>query len=408
MSLLDLMQHGASSAFLFIPMAVLLGALHGLEPGHSKTMMAAFIIAVRGTVGQAVLLGVSATVSHTLVVWVVALGGMYVGSGWTADAIDPYVNLASAALIIGVAAWMLWRTWREQRRISRERFHAAHPHGAEMRRIDTGHGLLTLEIFEGGVPPRWRVRVESGHWWPAHAVKVETRRPQEEDVQVFAFADRGGYLESIDEIAEPHEFTARLRLFHGSHAHDYDVAFRERAHGHGHAHPHDHGHEDEHVHGHGHAHEATGLDVLDGGQHDTHELAHANDIRRRFEGGANVTDGQIVLFGLTGGLIPCPAAITVLLLCLQVKKFTLGVALVLAFSVGLGVTMVSAGVIASLGMRQVSRRWLGFGAFARRAPYFSSMVMICIGLVVGAQALMSFRKGYRHHHTITWPFSGKL
>ncbi|MEQ1714521.1 MAG: hypothetical protein ABL907_00830, partial [Hyphomicrobium sp.] len=32
------------------PVAVLLGALHGLEPGHSKTMMAAFIIAVRGTI----------------------------------------------------------------------------------------------------------------------------------------------------------------------------------------------------------------------------------------------------------------------------------------------------------------------------------------------------------------------
>ncbi|VFT51793.1 high-affinity nickel-transporter [Pseudomonas aeruginosa] len=43
---------------------------------------------------------------------------------------------------------------------------------------------------------------------------------------------------------------------------------------------------------------------------------HANDIRNRFNN-RNVTTGQIILFGLTGGLIPCPAAITVLLLCLQ-------------------------------------------------------------------------------------------
>ena len=35
-------------AWLFIPSAILLGALHGLEPGHSKTMMAAFIVAIRG------------------------------------------------------------------------------------------------------------------------------------------------------------------------------------------------------------------------------------------------------------------------------------------------------------------------------------------------------------------------
>ncbi|MFX6461582.1 nickel/cobalt efflux protein RcnA, partial [Acinetobacter baumannii] len=71
-----LLQQGASNAWLFIPSAILLGALHGLEPGHSKTMMAAFIVAIRGTVTQAVLLGLAATVSHTLVVWAVALGGI--------------------------------------------------------------------------------------------------------------------------------------------------------------------------------------------------------------------------------------------------------------------------------------------------------------------------------------------
>ena len=75
----ELLQQGAAHAWLFIPSAILLGALHGLEPGHSKTMMAAFIIAVRGTVAQAVLLGLAATVSHTLVVWAVALVGHALG-----------------------------------------------------------------------------------------------------------------------------------------------------------------------------------------------------------------------------------------------------------------------------------------------------------------------------------------
>ena len=54
----SLLQQG--NAWLFIPSAILLGALHGLEPGHSKTMMAAFIVAVRGTLKQAVLLGLAA------------------------------------------------------------------------------------------------------------------------------------------------------------------------------------------------------------------------------------------------------------------------------------------------------------------------------------------------------------
>ena len=53
----SLLQQG--NAWLFIPSAILLGALHGLEPGHSKTMMAAFIVAVRGTLKQAVLLGLA-------------------------------------------------------------------------------------------------------------------------------------------------------------------------------------------------------------------------------------------------------------------------------------------------------------------------------------------------------------
>jgi len=94
-----------------------------------------------------------------------------------------------------------------------------------------------------------------------------------------------------------------------------------------------------------------------------------------------------VMFGLTGGLIPCPAAITVLLLCLQLKQFSLGVVLVLCFSIGLAITMVSAGVIAALSMRHAQRRWSGFGAFARRAPYFSSALIVGVGLYIGWQGL---------------------
>ncbi len=77
---------------LFIPSAILLGALHGLEPGHSKTMMAAFIVAIRGTVKQAVLLGLAATISHTSVVWLIAFGGMYISQKFTAESAEPSVS----------------------------------------------------------------------------------------------------------------------------------------------------------------------------------------------------------------------------------------------------------------------------------------------------------------------------
>jgi nickel/cobalt transporter (NicO) family protein len=80
-------------------------------------------------------------------------------------------------------------------------------------------------------------------------------------------------------------------------------------------------------------------------------------------------------------------AITVLLLCLQLKEFTLGASLVLCFSLGLAVTLVAVGVAAALSVRHVSRRWSGFAAFARRAPYASGALIILVGLYVGAHGL---------------------
>ncbi|WKV85144.1 nickel/cobalt efflux transporter RcnA [Pseudomonas sp. B24_DOA] len=262
----QLLQQGGANAWLYFPSAVLLGALHGLEPGHSKTMMAAFIVAIRGSVKQAVLLGLAATLSHTAVVWLVAIGGMYLGAGLDAQTTEPYFQLASAALIIAIALWMLWRTWRGE------------------------------------------------------------------------------------------------RMFNVAHGHD---------------------HHDDHDHKHHHGHtESEGLALAVEGYQDAHERAHAEDIRKRFSH-REVTTGQIVVFGLTGGLIPCPAAITVLLLCLQVKEVALGGMLVLCFSIGLAITLVTVGAAAAIGARQASNRWPWLGTLARRAPYVSGVLIIAVGLYVG-------------------------
>ena len=379
-SLPDLLQHGSTNLWLFIPTAMLLGALHGLEPGHSKTMMAAFIIAIRGTVAQAVLLGLSAALSHTAVVWVVALGGQYLGRNLNTETTEPYLQIASAVIVLGVAAWIIWRTRKDQllEKAGHDHGHSHahgghHHHDEKVRRIDTGHGIMALEVFEEGVPPRWRVRFESGPGWPAKDITVVTERPDKAR-QAFAFVERGEYLESVEEVPEPHEFMARVSLGHGGHTHDYDVPFIEHNHGHDHLHE-----------------EVRGLKVVQGGEYmDAHERAHANDISRRFQD-RNVTTGQIVVFGLTGGLIPCPAAITVLLLCLQLKQLVLGVVLVVFFSIGLAVTMVSAGVIASLSVKQIQKRWSGFSAFARRAPYASSGLMILIALYMGVSGYMALK-----------------
>ncbi|MCJ2020049.1 nickel/cobalt efflux transporter [Methylobacterium sp. E-065] len=359
-SLSDLLRQGTAHAWLFVPSAILLGALHGLEPGHSKTMMAAFIIAVRGTVTQAVLLGLAATLSHTAVVWIIALGGQYLGREWGGEDPEPYLQLASAVLIVGIAVWMAWRTWREQHE-------GHHHHHEEAKHVATSDGLLTLEVFEDGAPPRWRVRAEGGELPPTGDLLVETVRP-DGGRQTFAFANGGDFLESLETIPEPHAFTARLVLKGPSGGEIHEIAFEE----------HDHGH------------------MNLGDEDDAHARAHAEDIRRRFAG-RQVTTGQIVLFGLTGGLIPCPAAITVLLLCIQLKQFSLGFALVVCFSIGLALTMVSAGVLAALSVKHVASRWSGFGAFARRAPYASAALIVLVGLYTGWLGLEGIRQGHQDH-----------
>jgi nickel/cobalt exporter len=341
--LASLLQQSSAHAWLFVPSAILLGALHGLEPGHSKTMMAAFIVAIRGTVFQAVLLGLSATVSHTAVVWAVALLGLYFGQDLSGERSEAYLQLASAVIIIGVAAWMVWRTWREQNE------EHDHNHHDESQVVTLAGHTLSIEVFEEGAPPRWRIRSAAGDLPATADVRITTVRPGGAE-QTFAFAGRDGYLESLDEIPEPHAFKARVALGRDT----AEVLFEE----------HDHDH----------------MDL--GEEDDAHARAHAADIRKRFVG-RTVTTPQIVLFGLTGGLIPCPAAITVLLLCIQLKQFSLGFLLVLCFGIGLAITMVSAGVAAALSLRHVERHWSGFSRFAHRAPYVSATLIVLVGLYTG-------------------------
>ena len=340
-----LLQQSSAHAWLFVPSAVLLGALHGLEPGHSKTMMAAFIIAVRGTVLQAVLLGLSATISHTAIVWAIALAGLYFGQDLSGERSEAWLQLVSAVAIVGIAGWMVWRTWRDQ---NHEHDHHHHHHD-EPQSISLAGASLLLEVFEDGVPPRWRIRRESGALPAGGDIKVTTIRENGSE-QTFGFATRDGYLESVEEIPEPHAFKARVTL--GADA--AELMFEE----------HDHDH------------------MNLGDEDDAHARAHAADIRKRFAG-RTVTMTQIVLFGLTGGLIPCPAAITVLLLCIQLKQFSLGFVLVLSFGIGLAITMVSAGVLAALSLRHVERHWGGFSRYAHRAPYVSAALIVFVGLYTG-------------------------
>ena len=261
-----IIQAGAANPWLYLPAALVLGALHALEPGHSKAMTAAFLIAVRGTVTQAVLLGISAAVGHTIIVWALALAGLALGERLIADKAEPWLVLISGLLIMALA----------------------------------------FRIF-------WMLRPRVAH------------------------------------------------REHGDHDHP-----------HGHEHPHD----GASAHHHGdHA-------------HDAHTAAHAREVGAR-RGDAQVTNLDVAWFGFTGGLLPCPSAIAVLLVCLQLNAFTLGVTMVAAFSVGLAVTLVAVGIAAVWSTRAVAARWSGLGRLSARLPYVSAGIVFTVGALITLRGLSS-------------------
>lgn len=109
--------------------------------------------------------------------------------------------------------------------------HHGHDHAEEPRRVDLGGRLLEIEVFEDNVPPRFRVSAQAGTLM-ASDFTVETTRP-DGSRQFFVFEDRGAYLESRDEIPEPHAFLARVRLMQAGQARERELEFEEHNHEHG-------------------------------------------------------------------------------------------------------------------------------------------------------------------------------
>lgn len=56
-----------------LPTAFLLGMAHALEPGHRKTLVASCLIGIKGKPQDAVLLGITVTITHTIVIFLLAL-----------------------------------------------------------------------------------------------------------------------------------------------------------------------------------------------------------------------------------------------------------------------------------------------------------------------------------------------
>jgi cation diffusion facilitator family transporter len=132
------------------------------------------------------------------------------------------IPIACLGLAVNVASVWLLSGGHHHHRHGHQHGQEGHVH-EEAHTIALSDGVLRLEIYEDGMPPRFRLRFEGGA--PTRAVSLVTERPDGAR-QAFAMVEREGYLESADEIPEPHAFTTHVRLEDGEHA----VIFEEHEH----------------------------------------------------------------------------------------------------------------------------------------------------------------------------------
>ncbi len=260
-----------------LALALFLGAAHGLEPGHGKTIVAAYLVGSRGTVSNAFFLGGVVTFTHTMSVILLGLVALFASQYVLPEQIFPYLGTASGLLIIGLGTWLLVN---------------------HLRRRGYGHSH-------------------------SHAEHHHDHTHEEE---------------------HHHDHS------HGEHHHGRDHSHEEHHHGH-----HDHGHEEHH----GHSHAIP----------------------------SKVTLGSLLTLGISGGIVPCPGALVILLLAVALHRIAFGLLLLVAFSVGLAAVLIAIGVLI-VKARPLVERFSGDGRWIQRLPIASAVVIIVVGFAITFKTLM--------------------
>ncbi|HBY98125.1 MAG TPA: ABC transporter permease, partial [Chloroflexi bacterium] len=235
--------------------ALVLGALHALTPGHGKTIVAAYLIGSRGTVGHAAFLGGVVTLTHTGSVLLLGLVALLASRAIVPSRLTPLLELASGALIVVLGLQLLWRRLR----------------------------------------------------------------------------------------------TGRSHPDHPPHAHDH-TDHRSRITHHGHLHEHDHHH---------------------------HHIPDPGEVTWR----------SLLGLGVSGGLVPCPDAIAILLIAVAIQRVLLGLLLILAFSAGLAAVLIAIGVALVTSKGLLARRFDRFAPLAQWLPVISAVVVTGLGIAVAARAV---------------------
>ncbi|MFD4722158.1 sulfite exporter TauE/SafE family protein [Streptomyces sp. NPDC058423] len=329
---------------LALLVALGLGALHALAPGHGKTLMAAAAAAGgRSSLREVLALGASVTVTHTLGVF--ALGALIVAGSAVTPAVVGWLGMASGVLVAVAGALLARRAWRDRAQ---------------------GRGHTHVHWLGGG---RFRTYAHTHSTGDGH-------EPAHGHGHSHGHGDDHGHERSRDGARDHghghhHEPDHHHEHEHGpGHTHGHGPTHEHAHHQHGQGPGHPHGHGPAHPHGHaGHGTTSTG----DAHRHD-HDSERQRPLRRS------------ILLGLAGGLVPSPSAVVVLVGAAALGHAWFGLLLVIAYGAGLALTLTAAGfavvrlgarVAARLARRRAAGRLVGF--VQRSAPIGTALTVVLLG-----------------------------
>ncbi|MDD5759507.1 MAG: sulfite exporter TauE/SafE family protein [Desulfobulbaceae bacterium] len=293
--------------------AIALGALHAFEPGHGKTLIAAYMIGTRGRAMDGVLLGLIVTFTHTFSVILLGIVAKILSHTYSETQLHAWLGLGSSALILAVGIWML------KQRLG-------------------GNGGHHFHLF--------------GH---------------------------GHHHGPTPTASHTHDHDS-------NHGHDHDA-------GHGHQHPAGQGHHHDHDHHAAHSHDHNTHDHH-GHSHDSHHAGHGHHHTKPSPVAVKnpYNKWNLLVLGISGGLVPCPAAIATLLAAIAAGRIAQGLTMAIFFSVGLGAVMMIIGVVLSHAGR-LTEQIAGNQEFSRRMGILSAVIITLIGAYTLYHSLQGLASG---------------
>jgi nickel/cobalt transporter (NicO) family protein len=127
------------------------GALHALSPGHGKAMVAAYLVGTRGSARDAVVLGATVTVTHTIGVFALGLVTLALSQYILPEQLYPWLTLASGLMVVLVGASVLRSRLRGAAKHSHHHEHQ-HEHEHEHHHPHDHRSLLGMGAAAGLLP----------------------------------------------------------------------------------------------------------------------------------------------------------------------------------------------------------------------------------------------------------------